>query len=453
MKKFSATKESGCAACVFGVSIVPELCRIAPKLIDFSLPFWAYTLPIDGHHHGDEWIDDDAYRRGTQQVLAHVRQHSIGYFTTLAQQITTEADEFLMRMRELRPLLPHLDDDELVRQYKAFITMYTQTMSPGICTFLYEGYTSEYLTTSLGKRHGDVGALLGKLLRSPYKSYMVRNETALRRIARATTEAQRRALIVDYLDAWFFVDTDFFHAPQPTPLKVLRRARSLAHKPQQRSASHHINLTPEERRLVNLLRVTETIHDQRKRINQIGGFILFRFLDEAVRRTGIPRAITQNAFWFEFERIMAGSPAFLKRLKKRRFMSIVYANKKVHYSERNIIEPKRVDTTASTIHGTPASSGRTIGTIRVVLGHRQFSQFKKGEILVSEMTRPDFVPVLKKAAAIVTDEGGLTCHAAVISRELNIPCIVGTKIATRALKDGDTVEVDATKGTVTKLTK
>ena len=67
------------------------------------------------------------------------------------------------------------------------------------------------------------------------------------------------------------------------------------------------------------------------------------------------------------------------------------------------------------------------------------------------MTRPEFLPLLRQAKAIITDEGGLTCHAAIISRELGIPCIIGTKMATRILKDGDLVEVDANKGIVRKI--
>jgi len=69
------------------------------------------------------------------------------------------------------------------------------------------------------------------------------------------------------------------------------------------------------------------------------------------------------------------------------------------------------------------------------------------------MTRPEFVPLMKKAAAIITDEGGITSHAAIISREMNIPCIIGTKIATKIFKDGDLVEVDADKGIVKILKK
>ena len=70
---------------------------------------------------------------------------------------------------------------------------------------------------------------------------------------------------------------------------------------------------------------------------------------------------------------------------------------------------------------------------------------------MTPMTRPEFLPLMKKAKAIITDEGGITCHAAIVSRELGIPCIIGTKIATKVLKDNDLVEVDAEKGIVRKI--
>ena len=69
------------------------------------------------------------------------------------------------------------------------------------------------------------------------------------------------------------------------------------------------------------------------------------------------------------------------------------------------------------------------------------------------MTTPDYLPNMKKALAFVTDEGGITCHAAIVAREMRKPCIIGTKVATRVLKSGDLVEVDAEKGIVTILEK
>jgi phosphohistidine swiveling domain-containing protein len=98
--------------------------------------------------------------------------------------------------------------------------------------------------------------------------------------------------------------------------------------------------------------------------------------------------------------------------------------------------------------GMVASRGKAVGKVRILSGARHFDSMKEGEILVSSMTSPEFIIAMRKTAAIITDEGGITCHAAIVSRELSIPCIVGTSIATRTLNNGDLVEVDANKGIV-----
>jgi len=109
--------------------------------------------------------------------------------------------------------------------------------------------------------------------------------------------------------------------------------------------------------------------------------------------------------------------------------------------------------TADHFSGKVAMRGRVRGRVRVILHNKRVitkdvAKFNKGEILVTEMTRPDTVMACKKAAAIITDEGGITSHAAIIARELKIPCIIGAKIATQVLKTGTLVEVDADKGIV-----
>lgn len=91
------------------------------------------------------------------------------------------------------------------------------------------------------------------------------------------------------------------------------------------------------------------------------------------------------------------------------------------------------------------------GKVKLVLNYDEIKDFPAGAILVTVMTAPAYVPAMKRAKAIVTDEGGVTCHAAIVSRELKVPCVIGTKIATKVLKDGDLVEVDAEKGIVRKF--
>ena len=98
--------------------------------------------------------------------------------------------------------------------------------------------------------------------------------------------------------------------------------------------------------------------------------------------------------------------------------------------------------------GASASPGMASGPAKIVPEASQIDKIVNGDILVAEMTTPDFVPAMKRAAAIVTDRGGRTAHAAIVSRELGIPCVVGAKKATATLKDGQVVTVDGTKGKV-----
>jgi len=101
--------------------------------------------------------------------------------------------------------------------------------------------------------------------------------------------------------------------------------------------------------------------------------------------------------------------------------------------------------------GLTACAGKVIGKVKVVRSVKEINKVEKGDILVAVMTRPDYIPAIRKAAAIVTDEGGITCHAAIIAREIGIPCIIGTKIATKTLKDNDYVEVNANHGWIRLL--
>src|SRR6185312_1228372 len=103
---------------------------------------------------------------------------------------------------------------------------------------------------------------------------------------------------------------------------------------------------------------------------------------------------------------------------------------------------------APLVRGLGAGAGIASGVVRVLSDAADGARLKAGEILVTKMTSPDWVPVMRRAAAIVTDAGGMTSHAAIVSRELGIPCIVGARDATTKLTDGALVTVDAGRGIV-----
>lgn len=104
--------------------------------------------------------------------------------------------------------------------------------------------------------------------------------------------------------------------------------------------------------------------------------------------------------------------------------------------------------TADTVHGRVAYPGEVIGKIVIIKNTGDMKKFSTGNILVAHSTNPELLPAMRIAGAIVTDEGGLMSHAAILARELKIPCIIGTKYATRVFKDGDVVEIDGASGVV-----
>jgi len=118
--------------------------------------------------------------------------------------------------------------------------------------------------------------------------------------------------------------------------------------------------------------------------------------------------------------------------------------------EVKVIERKGLMQEEVLVRGIGVSPGRGSGSVKILLDVKNISSFKPKDILVTEMTTPDWVPAMKIASAVVTNLGGKTCHAAIVSRELGVPCVVGTENATKVLKDGDVVTVDGQRGLIFK---
>ncbi len=144
------------------------------------------------------------------------------------------------------------------------------------------------------------------------------------------------------------------------------------------------------------------------------------------------------------------------KVRKKRF-GVVYIDRKEEIllgdeldKELWIHEQKIKDTR---IRGTVASRGIARGKVKIVKSSDDLQKIKQGDIFVTTETMPDYINAMQKASGFITDQGGITCHAAVTAREMNKPCIIGTRIATKVLKEKELVELDAEKGTVRILSK
>ncbi len=151
--------------------------------------------------------------------------------------------------------------------------------------------------------------------------------------------------------------------------------------------------------------------------------------------------------------------AQLKKRKKDYYVAHFWKNnKRLYYGKRaksiyNRFWAKPGTVKTDKIEGTVVYAVKKpiTGKVFLIKEAKDIQKFPKGKILVTSMTAPEYITAIRKAKAIITDEGGITCHAAIVSRELKIPCIVGTKIATQVFRTGDKVEVDANKGIIRKI--
>lgn len=180
---------------------------------------------------------------------------------------------------------------------------------------------------------------------------------------------------------------------------------------------------------------------------------------KVIKQIEIDRKLPKNTLAYltieEFERFVSTSILPDKLAQRKNFVIIKYDKNictitydKNLLSQFNFGIKKQVKKFAGSV---ACEDKITKGKVRIIHTVNDAKKLLPGEILVASMTDPRFLFAMKKAAGIITDEGGITCHAAIVSRELKIPCIVGTKIATQLLKDRNMVELDTKNGVIKKI--
>ena len=198
----------------------------------------------------------------------------------------------------------------------------------------------------------------------------------------------------------------------------------------------------------------------RKDCMYFGSYVTDKVSKEIARRLNLTlKQVRYFAYW-EMKDALLKNKFKVDVLNQRYKFSVVYTDSfrpKIYTGKaaqkflNNLRFEKQDLTEIKELKGLTAYPGKVKGIVKIIETADDLKKMNQGDILLSETTYPALVPAMKKAAAIVTNVGGLTCHAAIVARELKIPCVIGTKIATRVLKDGDKVEVDANEGWVRKL--
>jgi len=210
--------------------------------------------------------------------------------------------------------------------------------------------------------------------------------------------------------------------------------------------------------VINFLAILGNFRDARKSYNQMAGNTLQKFAKEFSRRSGLKINTVEYMFHWEMRDVFKMIKQKIRKIESRPRGWLYFktgaekfeAVKGKQAVALNKHLKKQIGKKAK-LKGMPAYAGIVKGEVKIIRDQNDFPKMKKGDILVAPNTRPEFLPVLKIAGAIISEEGGITCHAAIVSRELKTPCIVGVQGILSVVRDGDVIEVDAKKGLIKKL--
>lgn len=187
-------------------------------------------------------------------------------------------------------------------------------------------------------------------------------------------------------------------------------------------------------------------------------YLALPLLREVAQRIGVQQPKMMDLSYEEIVQGLEMGKADLMGFNRRKegLVMMLLDGKAYRFSGKEAIAirtaiPEQDYSHLSEVKGQMAYPGKVRGRAKVVESEFELDKVEKGDVLFSPMTNPNYTPIFRKVAAIITDEGGVLCHSAVISREMKIPCVMGVRIGTRVFKDGDMVEVDAEKGTVRKI--
>ncbi|MBD3310406.1 hypothetical protein GF351_04260 [Candidatus Woesearchaeota archaeon] len=283
-----------------------------------------------------------------------------------------------------------------------------------------------------------------------------------------------------YKKDYFFIKTNFYDRTILTPalfaadIKAEIRGKSLKDikndissfdtearnlKKKKKDLLSRIKLSDEEKKNIRFAVLMTEWHDTRKLKMMKQFFYLYDICHKVADIRDVRYDFIAKMMMQEFLKFLETGKALEQDEYNRRKgdFAILYqkGRPEVFFYGRDVVKIldacKKRDEKTAELKGAVASKGRgetrVLGKVRIVKDPAK-DLLNTGDILVTSMTRIEFVPLMKKAKAIITDEGGIACHAAIVSRELGIPCITGTKSATDSLRDGDKVEMDMHSGSI-----
>ena len=470
----------------------------------FKKDYGVVIVPVS-NDYGIHYLDKKRSIALAEHVLDNFIKDS-SYLSRVIKKWNRYRAKLLSVYKQIEKSQPNkLTDQELWQLYRRLFDAYLKEYTPAMIVEAFEPYTAQVFYPRLASFPEAIRQDLKILEQPTFQSFLSQHQIGLMRLA--LTAGKNRSLLailnseksneeklkeidkkhvgfyrqlLKHQKAYFWLSNNYRDAKvlslshffglviselktkgmgqiQQEIDRLLASLKKLAiQKKQIRKKLSAKNLPARTLAFYDLLEMIGPWHDERKRLMLMSSHFLTVILHAIGRRFGY--ALVE--MWYTQpdeirDLILKSRPISHEVLKERRKLSVWIGSKDKEFlfsGEKageimSVIDAGRKIGEGKIITGIPASVGVVQGKARVVLDVDR-DEFNDGEILVATMTRPEFVPLMKRAAAIVTNEGGLTCHAAIVARELGIPCVVGTRVATKILKSGDIVEVRAHRGEV-----
>lgn len=317
--------------------------------------------------------------------------------------------------------------------------------------FSFDFAASEWME-ELQKENPKLASQIAKTSVPTYLSFIQGEENELIRIKKIKDKSKRQQALEKHVRKWRWIQNSYTGSAHLNLSDFLVRLSSI--KKEVKFKNVNIGLVPKKYKLlVKTLSLVANLRDERKKMMLMMVELMELYLRSVAKKIDVKY---EELVWFSFDEVekIVKTKNYKNPFYKKQERFLMFFNSKTIDINKGIfqkVEKMYLDrnmTDGKIIKGVVANKGFVKGRVRVVKKIADCSKMKRGEILVTSMTRPDFISAMKKASAFVTDEGGITCHAAIVAREMKKPCIIGTKIATKIFKDGDLVEVDANKGVV-----
>lgn len=494
------TKEESARNWFVGVSFKQEL--LSEYLIQQG---YRYTgslgLPVSLQFR--KYVDNDicGVREDYDLYALEIRKDYRKHLPRIFEAIKEAADEFVAFSKTLaKEELHHYSNKELIKNFQRFCKLYERAAGPALplgflgemvmMPVLQEKITPLLLekrvsfadftriislpsqVTIIAKERADLLALAAKIQRHEKCKQFLEQHSAEESVAFLQDDEKGiRQSIEKHAAQYIWVLKTLLQGEDYTPEKVLERVQALLRENPEKQLGEiaasadkqtkeldilYRQLPADAQEDVKLFQEVVYFRDARLMWLNEGGHYSALLLQEIAKRLNLAYEEVIYLLPLEIERglndrLPVSKAEIQSRLER---YALVLENQQITLYTGEEVEQHRVKSdvqNTTEVKGNPAFQGKATGKVKLVKDRTELYKVEKGDILVTRLTTPDFVIAMEKAAAIITDLGGITSHAAIVSRELRIPCLVGTQYATKVLKDGDLVEVDAYTGVVRKL--